>query len=89
MVVKISADYRRNNLSTVDKVSVFIPEPVNIQNTQFIVWDEYCTDKTIVFNFKKINFCDSQYILLHYVFVFPTYIQSWNYKNMLETSENI
>ncbi len=74
---EINANLRQNNLFSKDKVVVFISDYVDIQDTQSIVLDERCTNETIILNFRKIDFCNSQYMSLCYVLLFPTNIQDW------------
>ena len=72
---EINANLRQNNLFSKDKVVVFISDYVDIQDTQSIVLDERCTNGTIILNFRKMDFCNSQYMSLCYVLLFPTNIQ--------------
>ncbi len=60
IVMEKSADFRPNNLSTTDKVVVFILDLVDIQDIPSIVLDEHRTNETFFFNLKKIHlvFCN-------------------------------
>lgn len=72
MVMERKADLKQKDFSTIDKVAVFISEPVDIQSTKSVVLDERCTDGSIVVNLRKIGFCNSQYMLFYYVLLFLT-----------------
>lgn len=69
------ADFNQNNLFTSEKFAVYIPDPWDIQGTWSIALDKDCTDWISVPNFRKINFCNSQYMLFYYVLLFQLGIQ--------------
>lgn len=89
IVVGRLTNFRWNNLFITDKVAVFIANLVDIQDTRFILLDNFHTDKAIVFNLEKIDLYNSHHMLLHYVLLFPIRTQSDNCKIMLDKAKDI